>query len=889
MPVARIATFLRALTRRRRFEDSMAEELRFHVDAYVDDLARSGLSREEASRRARLEFGNVDAVKSDCRRARGLQPFDDLQHSVRYALRLMRRSPGFTFAAIAPIAICLGANLAIFAAVDGVLLRPLPFPAADRLARVFNTYPRAGVPDDGVSLTNYYERRGQIPAFSSLAIYKEGNAIVGEPGATERERVTRVSPEFFATLGVTPALGRAFTESETSLQAANVAIVSQGYWRRVLGSDRTVIGRTLRVDGAATTIVGVLPPEFSFLSSTSRIFLPLASEPERRTPDKRHWGSQAEMIGRLAPGVTIAEAQAQVDAHNGAVEAGSADRAAMAAAGFRSMVVGLRADHVAAVRPMLLLLQGGALLLLLIGAVNLVNLLLVRAAGRVREFAVRQAIGASRRHVVTEVMAETTLLAVFGGALGLLVGAAGVRLLVLLGTDRLPLGAQISVNGRVAAAAFLAAILLGVLVAVPIAWAHLRAQSSSALHVQSRGTTATRATQRLRHGFLVAQIALAFMLLTGAGMLAVSLEKAAAVSPGFQPDHVLSGHVSLPWHTYRTGGSRLAFTERLLDVLRRQPGVRAAAVATNVPFSGNDGRSAATIEGRALRPGEAPHGIYSYGVGGAYFAAMGIPLRQGRLFAADEARRTGRVCVVDEDLVRRNWPDGRALGRQLWMGGQEGPVAELFTVVGVVGPSKQSALTEEGAQGAVFYPYPYFDNDDLYVVVRTTGDSASIGNILQRAARDVDPEVPVDDIRSMDGRIADSLAVRRSPALLSMVFSTIALLLTAIGTYGVLSYAVARRRREIGLRVALGARPDQVRSQFVSLALKLLAAGLLGGAAGAWMTGRAMQTVLFRVPPFHAPAMTAAGVVLFLVCVVACLLPAHRAARISPIEALADE
>jgi hypothetical protein len=268
---------------------------------------------------------------------------------------------------------------------------------------------------------------------------------------------------------------------------------------------------------------------------------------------------------------------------------------------------------------------------------------------------------------------------------------------------------------------------------------------------------------------------------------------------------------------------------------------------------------------------------------------MGIPLRQGRLFAADEARRSQRVCVVDEDFVRRNWPDGMALGRQLWMGGQEGPVAELFTVVGVVGPAKQSALTEDGAQGAVFYPYPYFDNGDLYVVMRTTGDSASVGNILQRAARDIDPEVPVDDIRSMDGRIADSLAVRRSPALLSMVFSTIALLLTAIGTYGVLSYAVARRRREIGLRVALGARPDQVRRQFVSIALKLLAAGLLGGAAGAWMTGRAMQAVLFRVPPFHAPAMTAAAVVLLLVCVAACLLPAHRAARISPVEALADE
>jgi predicted permease len=885
----RIFPFLRALTGRRRFEESMAEELRFHVDAYVDDLVRSGLPREEATRRARLEFGSVDAVKNDCRQARGLQPFDELQHSIRYALRLMRRSPSFTITALATIAICLGANLAIFAVVDGVLLRPLPFPAADRLVRVFNTYPQAGVPDDGVSLTNYYERRGRIPAFSSLAIYKEGTAIVGEVGATERERVTRVSPEFFATLGVAPARGRAFIESETSLRAENVAIVSDGYWRRVLGGDRTIIGRTLRVDGAAKTIVGVLPPDFSFLSSTARIFLPLSSDPARRTPDKRHWGSQADMVARLAPGVTLAEAQAQVDAHNAAMEAGGADAAMMAAAGFRSMVVGLRADHVAAVRPTLLLVQAGALFLLLMGGVNLVNLLLVRAAGRFREFAVRQAIGASRRHVVTEVVAETVLLALAGGALGLLAGAAGVRLLAWLGTDRLPLGARVAVDGRVAAAAFTGAILLGVLVAIPIAWAHLRAQSSSALHVQSRGATAGRATQRLRHGFLVAQIALAFVLLAGAGMLAVSLDQVMAVSPGFRSDHVLSGRVSLPWNAYQTGASRLRFTERLLDVLRRQPGVRTAAVTTNVPLSGNDGRSAATVEGRPMRTGEAPHAIYSYGVEGAYFAAMGVPVRQGRLFAADEARRSLRVCIVDEDFARRNWPDGTALGRQLWMGGQEGPAAERFTIVGVVGAVKQSALTEEGAQGAVFYPYPYFDNGDLYVVVRTSRAAESFGGILQRATRDIDPEVPVADVRSMDGRIADSLAVRRSPALLSIVFSAIALLLTAIGTYGILSYAVARRRREIGLRVALGARPGQVRRQFVSIALKLLAPGLLCGTAGAWMSGRAMQAVLFRVPPFHAPVMAGAAIVLLVVCLAACLLPAHRAARILPSEALADE
>jgi predicted permease len=885
----RISALARALVGRRRFEDGMAEELRFHIEAYAADLIRSGLSRDEAMRRARLELGSLDNVKADCRDARGLRPFDELHQNIRYTLRLLRRSPAFTATALATIAVCLGANLAIFAVVDGVLLRPLPFPDADRLVRVFNTYPRAGVPDDGVSLTNYYERRGKLDAFSSLAVCKEGVAIVGDPGATERERVMRVSPEFFSTIGVMPVTGRAFTEAETTFQTDSVAIVSDGYWRRVLDGDRDVIGRTLRVDGFSKTIVGVLPQEFSFLSSTARIYLPLSSDPSRRTPDKRHWGSQAEMIARLAPGATVAEAQSQVDAHNAAMKAADPDAAEMAAAGFRSIVVGLHADHVAAVRHTLLLVQAGALCLLLIGAVNLVNLLLIRAAGRAREFAVRQAIGAARRHVAGEVLVETVLLTLTGGVLGLAVGAAGMRLLAWLGTDRLPLASHVAFDLRVAVAALAGAIALGVVIGLPIVWCNLRAQSSSALHGQSRSATASRAIRRLRHGFLVAQIALAFVLLAGAGMLAASLEQVTALSPGFRPEHVSTGLVSLPWKNYQDGGSRLVFTERLLQALRRQPGLLAAAVATNVPLSGNEGRSAATIKGRPLRSGEAPHAIYSYGVGGEYFAAMGIPVRQGRVFADGEARRPQRVCVVDEDFARRNWPNGRAIGQELWMGGQKGPEAEAFTIVGVVGAVKQSSLTEDGAQGAVFYPYPYFDNGDLYAVARTSLAPDSFGGVLQRVTREIDPEVPVTDIRSMDGRIADSLAVRRSPALLAMVFSAIALLLTAIGTYGVLSYAVAQRRREIGLRIALGARPAQVRTQFVSIALRLLGAGMVVGLAGAWMTGRAMQAILFQVRPFDLVILAGTGAVMAVVSMCACLLPSRRAAHMSPMEALADD
>ena len=886
--IDRIRALVRALFARNQFESDMSHELRFHIETYTADLVRAGVPPGEARRRAGIEFGSVDNVKRDCRQARGLHVFDVIVEDVRYALRLMRKTPAFTATALATVAICLGANLAVFAVVDSVLLRPLPFPESERLVKVFNSYPKAGVPNDGVSLTNYYERRGRIRAFSALAVHHDAVAIVGETGATAREAIARVSPEFFSTVGV-PVSGRSFTEAETTFQTDDVAIVTNGYWRDVLGGDPGVIGRRIRVDGTKKTIIGVLPRGYSFLSSKARLYFPLSSNPEQRGPDRRHWGSQAEMVARLAPGKTITDAQAEIDAHNAAVEKDGRDAKEMAAAGFRSIVVPLHADHVAAIRPTLLLVQAGALLLLAIGAVNLANLLLIRAAARAREFAVRQAIGASRWHVIGEVMVETLVLTVLGGVAGMGLGAGGVQLLQSLGADRLPLGARIAFDGRLALVSVAAAAGIGVALGVPIAWYNLRAQSAGVLHSRSRGATASRAATRVRHAFLIAQMALAFVLLAGAGLLGLSLQKVTSLAPGFRPDHVMTGRLSLPWHTYENGGARLAFTERLLEALARQPEISTAAIVTNVPLSGTTVKSAATVKGRTRRPGEAPHGIYSYGVGGDYFRAMGFTLREGRFLEPGDARRQERVCVVDEAFARRNFPAGRALGERLFMGGTAGPDAEAFTIVGVVGSVKQAALTDDGTQGAVFYPYPYQGDVDLFVVTRTGGAPASLTGMLRQVLRSVDGEVPLTDVQSMESRIDDSLVVRRSPALLAVLFSGIALLLTAIGTYGVLSYAVAQRRREIGLRIALGARPAQVRSHFVGLACRLIAAGTTLGVGGAWMTGRAMQAVLFQVPPVHAATLLATTVVLGVVALAACLLPSNRAARTSPLEVLAEE
>ncbi len=426
----RFRSLFRVLTRRRDFEDGMTEELRFHIDQYTEDLVQSGVPQAEAARRARVEFGGLNSIQDDCREARGLEWFDEFRRELRYAARLLRKTPGFTLTALLTLAICLGANLVIFAVIDSVLLRPLPFPEAGRLVTIFNTYPKAGVDRDGSSITNYYERRGRIPAFASLAIYRYATAIIGETGSTEREQITRVSPDFFSTLGTGPVLGRSFKEEETSFETDSIVVMTDSFWRNGYHRDPSIVGKKIRVDGLPTTVIGVLPPGFRFLSSEARLYFPLASTAEQRTPLQRHSGGNVtQMIARLNPGATLAQAQSQIDAQNATLEVDDPQAKMIADAGFRSLVVPLHADHVAAIRPTLLLLQAGVLTLLLIGVVNLGNLLLIRAGSRAKELAVRRALGASRRHVISEVLVETTLLTLAGGLLGLAAAAGGIRLL----------------------------------------------------------------------------------------------------------------------------------------------------------------------------------------------------------------------------------------------------------------------------------------------------------------------------------------------------------------------------------------------------------------------------------------------------------------------------
>ncbi|HXP63160.1 MAG TPA: ABC transporter permease [Dongiaceae bacterium] len=807
-------------------------------------------------------------------------------NDLRFAIRQLVRNPGFTAVAVLTLGLCLGANLAIFAVVNSVLLRPLPFPEAARLVTLFNTYPKAGVERTGASLPNYYERRGNIPAFSHVSMLRYDRAVVGEAGSTEQEEVMRVSPEFFMTLGTGPVKGRAFTEEDTTYQTDGVAILTDEYWRQRFNADPNVLGRQVRVDGVPKTIVGVLPPDFRFLSSQARLYFPLSSNPQDRETKERYTNPDQEIVARLEPGASLAAAQAQIDAHNAAHAAEYPNAKVIAEAGFRTIVTPLRADHVKSVRPILLLMQAGAFVLLLIGGVNLVNLLLIRASSSARELAIRQALGASRWQVVRQVMTETVLLTSIGGLLGLSAGAGGIRLLAVLGVHQLPLGAHIGFDGQLALIAMLGAVVIGIVVSGPIAWFNLRGHPANALQSETRGGTASPAAQRLRHGFIIAQIALALVLVAGAGLLGLSLKHAMAVSPGFRPDHILTGQISLPWKNYPDWTPRLTFIDRLLEGIRSQPGVTAAGVINNVPFSGDNGKSAFSVEGRVRPPGESLRGHYFYGVGGDVFGALGIRLREGRFLGNADADR--RVCLVDEDFARRYWPKGGAIGQRLFLGG-EGFGGEVFTVVGVVGAMKQAELTENQAQGAVYYPYRHRTAVNMFVVVRTTQRPESFAIALQKIVRAIDPDLPVQDIRSMDVRISDSLLARRSPAMLTGIFAGVALLLAAIGTYGVLAYAVSQRRREIGVRMALGALPNQIGYQFLSLGLRLLAAGTLLGVMGAWLAGRAMQGILFGVPTLPVPTLLGASVIMTVVSLLASWLPVRRAAKIDPVEALRYE
>ena len=491
---------------------------------------------------------------------------------LRQTFRRLARESCFTATVLVTLALCLGANVAIYAVVDAILIQPLPFPDANRLMIIHNSYPKAGADRSSASMVNYYDRRNSIKALASVSLVQGGSAIVGAEGAPNRVQIARVTPDFFATLGVPLARGHMFSDAEMLYGPDQVAVLTDAFWRNHFNADPEIVGKKFLNDGLDITIVGVLPRGFDYLANQAQFYRPAAHGPDDLKPANRH-NNNYEMIARLASGATRTEAQAQIDAFNAQQLNDDPYGEFVRNAGYHTIVGPLHADRVRDVRPILLLLQAGVLALLLIGGINLVNLLLIRANGRAKEFAVRQALGAGRRQLIREVMSETVLLSIGGGLLGLLLGAFGIALLARLGTDRLPLGVTIQLDSRVAVVAVVASLVVGVLLALPVVCLSLHHRLAPVLQSESRSGTVSRAAQRLRHGFIIAQISLAFVMLAGAGLLGVSLQKILSAPPGFRPGHVLTGSISLPWKTYPDAKPRLAFIERLAAALRSVPGV----------------------------------------------------------------------------------------------------------------------------------------------------------------------------------------------------------------------------------------------------------------------------------------------------------------------------
>jgi predicted permease len=794
------------------------------------------------------------------------------------------------------LALCIGANTALFAVVYNVLLRPLPVPEPDRVLLLSNLYPKAGVTDSSNSgVPDYYDRMRAVSVLPEQALFNHASVAVGLDGAPARIRVANVTPSFFRVFPVRPLHGRTFTEAEGDVGNEKKILLSQRLWWRVFGGDPGAVGRDLRVDGQPYTVVGVLPAQIEPLDPGTLAFRPLAFTPEERSDERRHSNNYWH-VGRLRPGATLEQAQSQVDALNAAnLERFPHFREVLQNAGFHTRVVPLQDHLVRHVRPTLFLLWGGALFVLFVGAVNVVNLVLVRTRGRLKELVTRMALGAGPGQVARQLLVEGLTLTLAAAGMGLLLGAAALRTAGALDLEDLPYGSSIGIDGAVVLFSVgLAAGIGAVVGAVPLARV-LGAKLTLVLREEGRSTSGGRGARALRRSLVVAQVAFTLVLLAGAALLLASFRRALKVDPGFASEGVLTGSVALPRSRYPDDDARRAFTGESLRRLRALPGVLAAGATDTIPFGDQHNDSVILAEGYAMQPGESVVSPNAVDVTPGYFEAMGVRLVRGRFFEESDDEDALPVVVVDEKLAGRFWPGRDAVGRRLY---RPGDVRNLlatdertafFTVVGVVRDIRLSDLTEgERAVGSYFFPMAQDTSRILTFALKTASRPEALAGALRSTVASLDPELPVFDVRTMLERAESALLPRRTPALLSVAFGSVALLLSAVGLYGVLAYLVAQRSREIAIRVAVGGSPRDVFGLVFREGASLVGGGLFAGALGALLLRRSVAGLLFGVRATDPALIGAAVALLVAVALLACALPARRATRIDPVAVLAS-
>ncbi len=811
---------------------------------------------------------------------------------LRFGLKLLLKERAFTATALLTLALCIGANTAIFTVLNGVVLEPLPYPDSERLVAMYNIYPGVGVMDRGANgVPDYLDRKKLTDIFDSVTLMGDSGYDFGQQGAPERINGAYVTPDYFRALRVQPALGRAFTAEEATIGKEQVVLLMYPFWKQAFAGDPGIVGKDIRLSGKPYRVIGVMPEGFEVLGNDeTRVIVPFAFRPEQTTDDARHsnsWG----MIGRLKPGVTIAQAQKRIDALNTAnLDRFPQLKQLILDAKFATVVRDLKDEVVRDIKPTLFLLQAAVVFVLLIGCVNIANLMLVRSNIRMKELAIRFSLGAGRSRLARQLLTEAVTLAAIGGGLGIGIGYLGVRLLTALGTNTLPRGANLSLNGAVLAFSAAVAVATGLIFgSVPVF--HLfRRNLNDVFRQNDRGGTAQHHAMWTRSALVVCQVSLAFVLLIGAGLMALSFSNVLKVDPGFTPEGVTTARFSLPDLRYNNEPARLAFTRRLLDEVRAIPGVKQAGATTYLPFSGNSNASVISIVGRPLKPGEKPPVPGWNRVDYGYFKAMGIQLVQGRLFNAGDGPDSQKVVIIDEYLAKNRWPEGNAIGAQVMrgLGRREDNDPAKWTIVGIVRSVKTGDLAESNPVGQIYFPYTQFVPNSMHLVVKTDG-GRQVAADLRRVVQKADPELPLFDVKSMPERISTSLLNRKAAMVICLVFAGLALLLSAIGIYGVLAYAVTQRTRELGIRVALGATVPDVVSMVVGQGLKLAGIGLVIGFLGALALTRLMTTLLFEVAPTDPGVFLAVAVALAFVAVVASFVPSLRALRIRPAIALRYE
>ena len=811
-----------------------------------------------------------------------------------FGLKLLFKQRAFTAAALLTLALSIGANTAIFTVLENVVLRGLPFPQAERLVTMYNIYPGIGVSDRGANgVPDFLDRRKMTNVFSEVALIGGTGYEVGMEGSPQRIQGRYVTPSYFTVLGVRPLVGRTFTEEEAVLGKEKVAVLTEGLWKDLFARDPNVVGKDIRLSGAPYRIVGVMPATFGIPEEDDvRIYTAFAFTKQQTSDQSRHsnnWG----MIARLKPGVTLAQAQERInDLNRRNLDIFPQLRAILINARFATKVVGLRDELTRDIRPTLYLLQIAVAVVLLIGCVNLANLMLVRSNVRMKEFAIRYSLGAGRWRLVRQLLTESVALALMGGALGIAVAWGGVRLLSYLGAKDLPRGATIGMDpGALAFTAAIALLTGMVFGGMPLVHV-LRQDLNAVFRGNERTGTAARGAVWVRSVVVVCQVAFAFVLLIGAGLLTMSFARLLRVDAGFQAENVVTAQVALPRVRYGDDARARNFFADLLQRLSAIPGVRHAGATTFLPFSGNNNSSVISITGRALAPGENPP-VPGWNIATpGYLQAMRIPIIQGRDISDSDGPDAQKVVIIDQFLARKYFPKGDAIGARINRGievpgFQQKP--DECTIVGVAGSVKTGNLAESNPVGQIYFSYRQYVPRTVHLALRTQRDNPQLIAAIRRTLHQTDPEMPLFDVKTMPERLAASLRNQRAAMGLCLIFAGLAVLLAAIGIYGVLAYSVSQRTREFGIRVALGAGGRELVGMVVGQGLRMAALGLAAGAAGAFTLTRMMSALLFDVRPSDPAVFLVVAAVLGAVAAVASLIPSARAARIPAAVALRYE